>query len=324
MTVTLDITCVGDRSVSVAAWIHRLVPLSLLIPFFAASCSSNHQRNGRYLPQDAPACRLWLRITHRAHDVVATLNQSRRRWFNVAITSCDRWEGAGAVASEAATPTDAGQAAAAFEHTAAGQVVSPQMRVSLGEVTARLSPHRAVLHFPKMLSGDRKWGNSQRVGRGWVVIMSRHTRAVFMGPTFSFRMEYHYAYIDSTDWKSVLIVNYLFLLVVCEASEYLIIIKTHKDLVTHLKLSTTRRASCLVVDNLRVWSAPTPMIQLRCDYAINMSTLWPPNFLIVFFTRLKLCLADAIHNFKWGKIIPILRNGGQRFWFVLFDVTFYI
>ena len=29
--------------------------------------------------------------THRAHDVVATLNQRQRRWFNVATTSCARW-----------------------------------------------------------------------------------------------------------------------------------------------------------------------------------------------------------------------------------------
>ena len=32
------------------------------------------------------------------------------------------------------------------------------------------------------------------------------------------------------------------------------------------------------------------------------------------FTHLKLCLADAIHNFKWVKIIQIWQNGGQLFW----------
>ena len=31
------------------------------------------------------------------------------------------------------------------------------------------------------------------------------------------------------------------------------------------------------------------------------------------FHHLKLCLADAIHNFKWVKIIQIWQNGGQRF-----------
>ena len=31
------------------------------------------------------------------------------------------------------------------------------------------------------------------------------------------------------------------------------------------------------------------------------------------FTRLKLCFADAIHNFKWVKIIQIWQNEGQLF-----------
>ena len=31
------------------------------------------------------------------------------------------------------------------------------------------------------------------------------------------------------------------------------------------------------------------------------------------FHHLKLCLADAIHNFKWVKIIQIRQNGGQLF-----------
>ena len=34
-------------------------------------------------------------------------------------------------------------------------------------------------------------------------------------------------------------------------------------------------------------------------------TLSPPNYSIWIFTHLKLCLADAIHNFKWVKIIQI-------------------
>ena len=34
---------------------------------------------------------------------------------------------------------------------------------------------------------------------------------------------------------------------------------------------------------------------------------------IWIFTHLKLCLADAIHNFKWVKIIQIWQNGGQLF-----------
>ena len=42
-------------------------------------------------------------------------------------------------------------------------------------------------------------------------------------------------------------------------------------------------------------------------------TLQPPNYSIWMFTHLKLCLADAIHNFKWVKIIQISQNGGQIF-----------
>ena len=41
--------------------------------------------------------------------------------------------------------------------------------------------------------------------------------------------------------------------------------------------------------------------------------LYPPNYLIWIFTHLKLFLADAIHNFKWVKIIQIWQNGGQLF-----------
>ena len=40
--------------------------------------------------------------------------------------------------------------------------------------------------------------------------------------------------------------------------------------------------------------------------------LLPPNYSIWIFTNLKLCLADAIHNFKWVKIIQIWQTGGQQ------------
>ena len=42
-------------------------------------------------------------------------------------------------------------------------------------------------------------------------------------------------------------------------------------------------------------------------------TLQPPNYSIWIFTHLKLCPADAIHNFKWVKIIQIRQNGSQLF-----------
>ena len=34
---------------------------------------------------------------------------------------------------------------------------------------------------------------------------------------------------------------------------------------------------------------------------------------IGIFTLLKLCLADAIRNFKWVKMVQIWQNEGQRF-----------
>ena len=54
---------------------------------------------------------------------------------------------------------------------------------------------------------------------------------------------------------------------------------------------------------------------------------WPFSRQVIqlgIFTHLKLCLADAIHNFKRVKIITIWLNGGLRFWNLLIDVTFYL
>ena len=48
---------------------------------------------------------------------------------------------------------------------------------------------------------------------------------------------------------------------------------------------------------------------------------------IWIFTHSKLCLADAIHNFKLLKNIQIWQNGGQQtfcFQILLIDVTFYL
>ena len=49
------------------------------------------------------------------------------------------------------------------------------------------------------------------------------------------------------------------------------------------------------------------------EYLNLILTFWPPNYSIWIFTHLKLCLADAIHNFKWVKNIQIWQNGGQLF-----------
>ena len=49
------------------------------------------------------------------------------------------------------------------------------------------------------------------------------------------------------------------------------------------------------------------------DSAYAFLNLYPSNYSIVIFTHLKLCLADAIHNFKWVKIMQIWQNGDQLF-----------
>ena len=48
-------------------------------------------------------------------------------------------------------------------------------------------------------------------------------------------------------------------------------------------------------------------------HCTHLLTLSPPNYSIWIFTHLKLCLADAIHNFKWVKIIQIWQNGRGLF-----------
>ena len=66
------------------------------------------------------------------------------------------------------------------------------------------------------------------------------------------------------------------------------------------------------------------LLTYRPRYFVEFTLLnWPFNRQIVQFEfsptwscvsrHLKLCLADAIHNFKWVKIIQIWQNGGQLF-----------
>ena len=50
-------------------------------------------------------------------------------------------------------------------------------------------------------------------------------------------------------------------------------------------------------------------------------TISPWNYLVGIFTHLKLCLADAIHNFKCVKIIEIWQNGND---ILLIYFTFYL
>ena len=60
--------------------------------------------------------------------------------------------------------------------------------------------------------------------------------------------------------------------------------------------------------------------------ALVCFTLLPPSYLFGIFTHLKLCLANAIHNFKWVKFIQIWQNGGHLFfiradWYHVLSLT---
>ena len=86
-------------------------------------------------------------------------------------------------------------------------------------------------------------------------------------------------------------------------------------------------------DNLRtlslsfIWMLRDVSPWKRTSYAV-LATVWSwwmnpiyrikPNYFLRIFTHLKLCLADAIHNFRWVKIIQIWQMGGKRFWHLFY------
>ena len=51
----------------------------------------------------------------------------------------------------------------------------------------------------------------------------------------------------------------------------------------------------------------------------NFIPVTAPSYLILIFTRLNLCLADAIHNFKG---VNIMRTWQNHFYILLIDITF--
>ena len=57
---------------------------------------------------------------------------------------------------------------------------------------------------------------------------------------------------------------------------------------------------------------------------INPLTTKLFNSIGLIFTHLKLCLADAIHNFKWVKIKHIWQMEINSFQIVLIDVTLWL
>ena len=53
-------------------------------------------------------------------------------------------------------------------------------------------------------------------------------------------------------------------------------------------------------------------MQISMSRSIIMIIAFPPLFNVDYMDRC-MCLADAIHNFKWVKIIQIWQNGGHLF-----------
>ena len=49
----------------------------------------------------------------------------------------------------------------------------------------------------------------------------------------------------------------------------------------------------------------------NCAGSSACLTFESPRYLIGIFTHLKMCLADAIHNFKWVKIIQMWLDRAQ-------------
>ena len=75
-----------------------------------------------------------------------------------------------------------------------------------------------------------------------------------------------------------------------------------KTALTHLGVLAGCSKICNSVGIYTQAAAMTPLINPQ-----------PPYYSIWIFTHLKLCLADAIHHFKWVKIIQIWQNAGQLF-----------
>ena len=69
-----------------------------------------------------------------------------------------------------------------------------------------------------------------------------------------------------------------------------------------------KTALSLHMDRCHCWRS------VRSGRLATILTLWPPSYIIGISTHLRLCLADAIHNFKRLKIVHIWQNGRQQFW----------
>ena len=79
------------------------------------------------------------------------------------------------------------------------------------------------------------------------------------------------------------------------------------------KLAPTERKSSLLPDRPNIFIY---VIGSRAGAAYILINPLTAKLKIGIFTHLKLCLADAIHYFKWVKIIQIWQNGGQLFSYI--------
>ena len=100
---------------------------------------------------------------------------------------------------------------------------------------------------------------------------------------------------------------------------YLQSIYRYSAVVTSVATSREVMGLNLTSETMGIFSATIPTQGELDTGSMGRSSHWstlilqPPNYSIWIFIHLKLCLADAIHNFKWVKIIHIWQNGGELF-----------
>ena len=83
-----------------------------------------------------------------------------------------------------------------------------------------------------------------------------------------------------------------------------------------------QRAITSVINKENRRNGPTDGLHEQPVRNNSKTTCCPSVGLMLGRRHLKLCLADAIHNFKWVKIIQIWQNESQLFQILLVDDTY--